>query len=179
MISDQKIIERTERWLRSFVIELNICPFAKREVERGTVRIQVIPTLKRQKALEELIMEMVFLDKNPSTETTLLIFPSLCNDFFQYLDFVELAELLMREQGYEGVYQLATFHPDYCFADSDFNDVANYTNRSPYPMLHLLREDSLDKAIDYYGDTESIPANNIVKLRSLGLKKIEAILAGL
>lgn len=179
MVSDQKIIARTEHWLRSFVIELNICPFAKREVERGTVRIQVIQTLKRQEALEELIMEIVFLDKNPSTETTLLIFPSLCNDFFQYLDFVELAELLMREQGYEGVYQLATFHPDYCFADSDFNDVANYTNRSPYPMLHLLREDSLDKAIDYYGVTESIPAKNIVKLRSLGLKKIEAILAGL
>ncbi len=179
MTSDEQIIEHTENWLRSFIIKLNICPFAKREVERGTLRIQVIHTPKQQQAMEELVMEMIFLDKNDSVETTLLIFPTLFKDFFNYLDFVEMAELLTREQGYEGIYQLATFHPDYCFADAEVNDVANYTNRSPYPMLHILREERLEKAIAYYGDTESIPANNITKLRELGLKKIEALLANL
>lgn len=173
------IIEQTKHWLRSFIVKLNICPFAKREIERGTVKIQVTQAVKLQQALEDLLLEMMFLDNNPAVETTLLIFPSVFGDFFRYLDFVDVAELLIREEGYEGIYQLATFHPDYCFADVDFNDVSNYTNRSPYPMVHLLREESLEKAIAYYGDTESIPQNNIKTMQKLGLMKIKAILANL
>ena len=95
--------------------------------------------------------------KQPEIETTLLIFTDSFKDFFAYLDFVDLAEQLILVLGYEGIYQLATFHPDYYFADTDPEDATNYTNRSPYPMLHLLREDSFEKAIAAYGDTELIP----------------------
>ncbi len=173
MISNEQVIAETNSWLQAFIVKLNICPFAKREIERNTVKIQVAQAQKLQQALEELLMELMFLDKNPSVETTLLVFPDLFKDFFQYLDFVDYAELLIQEQEYEGIYQLATFHPDYCFADAEFDDVANYTNRSPYPMMHILREESLEKAIAYYGDTEKIPANNIATLRKLGLKRLK------
>lgn len=176
MIPDEHVIDETKKWLETFIVSLNICPFAKREIERNSLKIQVAQAQKMQEALEELLLEMVFLDKNTSVETTLLIFPSLFRDFFDYLDFVDYAELLIQKQEYEGVYQLATFHPDYCFADTDFDDVSNYTNRSPYPMIHLLREDSLEKAIDYYGDTENIFENNIATLRKLGLKKTKKLL---
>lgn len=175
--SDELIIQQTTNWIRSFIIKLNICPFAKRELDRGRVRIKVIAAPKIELALEEVMMEANILDTQAEVETTLLIFPTLFRDFFSYLDFVELADSLMLSSGYEGIYQLATFHPDYCFADVDFDDVANYTNRSPYPMLHLLREESVEKAIEYYGDTEQIPVNNITNLRKLGLTEIEKLLA--
>ena len=116
---------------------------------------------------------MIFLDKNSQVETTLIIFPSLFTDFFHYLDFVDDAEALLLTEGYEGIYQLATFHPGYCFADSKENDVTNYTNRSPYPMLHLLREEDLEHAIAYYGNTEEIPEKNMECLRHLGLDAVK------
>ncbi|MBA2653137.1 MAG: DUF1415 domain-containing protein [Tatlockia sp.] len=174
--SNDYIIQHTKNWLHSFIIELTICPFAKREVERGSLRIEVSAVKKIKEALENLITEIQRLDNEPQIETTLLIFPSLCSDFFDYLDFVDLAEVQMSDCGYEGIYQLATFHPDYCFEESDFDDPANYTNRSPYPMLHLLREDSVEKAIAFYGDTEKIPEANIKTMHQLGLEKIQKIL---
>jgi len=174
--SNEYISQHTQNWIRSFIIKLTICPFAKREVERGTLRIEISTTKKMDQALEKLMAEIQLLDNEPSIETTLLIFPSLSKDFFYYLDFVDRAEILLFEQGYEGIYQLASFHPDYCFADADFDDLSNYTNRSPYPMLHLLREVSVEKAIAYYGETEKIPENNIKSLRELGLDEIKSIL---
>ena len=108
-------------------------------------------------------------------ETTLLIFPNLFADFFDYLDYVELAENLLEMEFYEGVYQLATFHPEYIFADAASDDVSNYTNRSPYPMIHILRESSLDNAIAFYGNTEDIPEKNIQLMRQLGLEKIKQL----
>lgn len=107
-------------------------------------------------------------------ETTLLVFPTLFKSFDHYLDYVELAENLLFELGYEGVYQLATFHPDYCFADADPLDAANYSNRSPYAMVHLLREASVERAIAFYGDTAAIPERNIAYLTALGSKTAEA-----
>ena len=168
--------EQTLNWIRSFIIKFNICPFAKGPVNKGTLRITVSETKKRVQALEELMKEIDFLNESASMETTLLIFTNQFNDFFAYLDFVDLAEQLMQSQGYEGVYQLATFHPDYYFNDTEPDDVTNYTNRSPYPMIHILREDSLEKAITAYGHTEQIPENNIRTMRQLGLNKIQEIL---
>lgn len=176
ILSDEFIIQHTHNWIRSFIVKYSICPFAKREVERGSLKIQVSSTKKIAQALEELMSEIHVLDENHNIETTLLVFPSLFNDFFHYLDFVDLAENLLLDQGYEGIYQLATFHPDYCFADVDFNDVSNYTNRSPYPMLHLLREDSIEKAIAYYGDTGKIPETNIATMHKLGIEEVKKIL---
>lgn len=175
--ANELIIQQTKNWIRSFIIKLNICPFAKREVERETVRIQVSSAKKIEQALEELMLEIDLLNHRREIETTLLIFPSLFNDFFYYLDFVDLSETLMLDSDYAGIYQLATFHPDYCFADVDFDDVSNYTNRSPYPMLHLLREGSVEKAIEYYGETEKIPETNIATMRQLGLEGILKLLS--
>lgn len=173
--SDSLIAKQTLNWIRSFIIEYNLCPFAKGPVNKGTVRIFVSETKKKAQALEELMTEIHLLDENPAIETTLLVFADSFKDFFAYLDFVDLAEQLILVQGYEGIYQLATFHPDYYFADTDPDDVSNYTNRSPYPMVHILREDSLEKAIASYGDTEMIPARNIATLHQLGLEKIKKI----
>ena len=103
-----------------------------------------------------------------------MVFPTLFKSFDHYLDYVELAENLLFELGYEGVYQLATFHPDYCFADADPLDAANYSNRSPYAMVHLLREASVERAIAFYGDTAAIPERNIAYLTALGSKTAEA-----
>lgn len=166
--TDDKVIEQTLRWVSAFIVEYNICPFAKRELERGSIRVEVVRSKKMAVALEELFAEVEWLNNHPETETTLLVFPTFFKNFDHYLDYVELAESLLIEQGYEGIYQLATFHPDYCFADVEPDDVANYTNRSPYAMVHLLREASVEKAIAFYGDTSLIPERNIARLRSLG-----------
>ncbi len=170
------IAEQTLKWVRTFIIEYNLCPFAKGPVNKGQLKIQVSNSQKKSQALEDLMTEIFVLDENPKIETTLLVFSQSFKDFFAYLDFVELAERLINELEYEGIYQLATFHPDYYFADADPEDVANYTNRSPYPMVHLLREERLEKAIAAYGDTDGIPEKNITTMNDLGLEKIKSIL---
>ncbi|MFC3908813.1 DUF1415 domain-containing protein [Legionella dresdenensis] len=172
------IEQQTRNWVASFVIKLNLCPFARREMDRNTIRIQVCDATEIEPALDAVITEAKLLDETADIETTLLVFPSFVSDFYDYLDFADLAESHLHLNNYEGVYQLATFHPDYCFADSAPDDPANYTNRSPFPMLHLLREASLDKAIAYYGDTSAIPDNNIACLRQLGLDGIQKLLSG-
>ena len=165
------IIQETEDWLHSFIIKLNICPFAKHEIDRKSVKYHLAEGKKTKQALEELHNEFIYLDSHPEIETTLLIFPSMFGDFFSYLNFVDVAELLITEHNYEGIYQLATFHPQYCFSDTDFDDISNKTNRSPYPMLHLLREASVEKAIAFYGDTTQIPMNNHATLLKYSKKE--------
>lgn len=176
-LSDELVTTQTIKWVNDFIVGFNVCPFAKREIERESVRVVVLRSKKLQVALEELMAEVQWLDENPETETTLLVFPTLFSDFHRYLDFVDMAEGLMLEQECEGVYQLATFHPDYCFSGAEPDDVSNYTNRSPYPMLHLLREASVEKAIEFYGDTDVIPEQNIEKMDELGKDKLESILS--
>jgi uncharacterized protein len=161
-------IEQTQQWIEAVVVGLNFCPFAKRELCKNAVRFVLNESGNMQETLEQLVSECEFLGANPDTETTLLILPEGYAEFLDYLDLAGLAEDLLAEQGYEGVYQVASFHPDYCFADAEPDDAANYTNRSPYPMLHLLREASLDTAIDNYPGIDSIPENNMRKARSLG-----------
>jgi uncharacterized protein len=175
-MQESNAIEQTQQWLEEVVIGLNFCPFAKRELRKNAVRFILNKSGDIQETLEQMITECEFLDANPETETTLLILPNGFEDFLYYLDLTELAEDLLAEQGYEGVYQVASFHPDYCFADSEADDAANYTNRSPYPMLHLLREASLDMAIDNYPDIDSIPKTNMQKARTLGAEFFQSIL---
>lgn len=170
-------IQQTRQWLEEVVIELNFCPFAKRELRKNAVRFFVNESGDMREALEQLIAECEYLDAHPETETTLLILPTGFEDFMHYLELTGLAEDLLAEQGYEGVYQVASFHPDYCFADADSDDAANYTNRSPHPMLHLLREASLETAIDNYPDTDSIPDDNMRKARGLGAAYFRTMLA--
>ncbi|MEL0636361.1 DUF1415 domain-containing protein [Marinomonas sp. TI.3.20] len=176
-LSDELVTTQTIKWVNDFIVGLNICPFAKREMERESVRFVVVRSKKSQVALEELMSEVHWLDEHPETETTIIVFPTLFSDFYRYLDFVDLAENIMFEQECEGVYQLATFHPNYCFSGAEPEDVSNYTNRSPYPMLHLLREASVEKAIEFYGDTDAIPERNIDVMEEMGKESLEKILS--
>ena len=177
MPSDKTIIIQTKKWLDSIIIAKNICPFAKRELERHRVRFNVVREAAIDSCLQELINECIDLDSNDDIETSLIIFPETFSVFDDYLDFLDIANDLLIAQGYEGVYQLASFHPDYCFADATVDDPTNYTNRSVYPMLHVIREDSLEKVLENYPHPELIPENNIKLTRQLGLKKMQAMLS--
>jgi len=172
----KKIIRQTESWLSSFIINYNICPFAKREHDRHSIHYAVIKSESIEQCLESVINECQRLDSNPAIETTLVIFPNNFNQFDDFLDFLSLSESLLIDLLYEGVYQLASFHPDYCFEGEAASDPANYTNRSPYPMLHIIRELSLEKALDSYPHPEKIPERNISLTRQMGLEKLQTIL---
>lgn len=176
-LTDQNIKAATQAWLKSVIIGYGICPFAKREQDRGSIYFSVNHDTEIEQCLLHLVAECDRLDTETGIETTLLIYADAFTEFDDYLDFVEIAEALLAEQGYEGTYQLASFHPDYCFQDSDPEDAANYTNRSPYPMLHLLREASIERAVASHPDPESIPQHNIELTRKLGLAKVQALLA--
>jgi len=179
-MNDQHIIEATGRWLTDFVIAYEICPFARREHLSNSIRYQVCRTPLPEQTLAAVVEECEHLDKNPETETTLLILPEGYEDFDDYLDILAIAEQLLIELGYEGIYQIASFHPDYHFEFSEpssEDDAANYTNRSPFPMLHLLRESSIERAIATFPDPENIPTRNIQKTRQLGAETLSALLA--
>ena len=175
-MDQQQIITATQNWLTTFIIRLNICPFAKQVHDAGSLRYRVLDSDKVEYALSELIAECQHLDAEPATETTLVLLAAGWALFDDFLDFTAMAEQLLIDQGYEGVYQLASFHPDYCFGGEDENDPANYTNRSPYPMLHIIREASIELALKSYPNPELIPERNIKLTRKLGLEKIQALL---
>ena len=171
--SDKSAIAQTQCWLKTVIVEHDFCPFAKRELERGSIRYSVDHSNDLASALQVVIDECVYLDNNEATETTLLIFTQAFNRFDGYLELVELAQALLTDQGYAGTYQLASFHPDYCFADAEQDDAANYTNRSPYPMLHLIREVSMEQALKHHPDPEAIPERNIEYARELGQEEMQ------
>lgn len=174
--NDDVITTQTQSWIETVIIGLNFCPFAKREYDRGNIRYSICHDIQIEHCLHKLIDECIELDSKPEIETTLLIFPDSFIDFDDYLDFVDLARSLLDDQGYTGTYQIATFHPDYCFDDSTDTDPANYTNRSPYPMLHIIREASLERALQNYPKPEEIPTRNIELARSQGQAKMQALL---
>ncbi|WP_333873308.1 DUF1415 domain-containing protein [Methylobacter sp.] len=176
-LPDHEVKAATQAWLKSVIIEYGICPFAKRELERGSIYFSVNHDRELEQCLLHLMDECERLNTETDIETTLLIYAEAFSEFDDYLDFVEIAESLLTEQGYEGTYQLASFHPDYCFQGSDQYDASNYTNRSPYPMLHLLRETSIEQAVAEYPDPENIPQHNIELTRKLGLAKMQTLLA--
>jgi len=167
-LSSEKIIEQTQCWISSVIVAFNFCPFAKREIERNSVFYRVCSDTTMEAVLEHFIDECVRLDKNPDIETSFLIFSKQFTNFISFLGLIELATELLVTQHYEGVYQIASFHPEYRFANSSLDDASNYTNRSPYPMLHLLREESLERALEGYSDSDQIPIQNIEKSRQLG-----------
>ncbi len=176
MSTNQQIIAATQAWIRSFVIAYNICPFANREQQRNSIRYRVENSNNIEGCLNAVIEECIHLDTHPNTETTLLIIARKLDNFDDYLDVLAIAEQLLLDQGYEGIYQIASFHPYYRFADSGENDPDNYTNRSPYPMLHLIRESSIENALASYPDPASIPGRNVKLTRRLGLNRLQNIL---
>ncbi|WP_339725212.1 DUF1415 domain-containing protein [uncultured Paraglaciecola sp.] len=172
---DDEVVAAVKSWIDKVIIGLNFCPFAKKEMERNTVRYSLSSTTQISDALSDLLEELGLLEQQPDIQTTLLIFPLGFGDFEEYLDMLEMANSLISQGGYSGIYQLASFHPDYCFEGEDKNDPANYTNRSPYPILHLLRESSIEAVLKRYPDPENIPENNIAKARELGSSFLKAL----
>ncbi len=175
-ISDHAAEIAVKSWIDKVIIGLNFCPFAKKEIERESVRYAISPSTQANDALSHLLEELALLDNQLDIQTTLLVFPQGFNDFEKYLDMLELANSLIFRGGYGGIYQLASFHPNYCFDGEAENDPANYTNRSPYPLLHVLRESSVEAVLRHYPQPESIPENNIAKARKLGAEFLQALL---
>lgn len=163
------IVASTREWVEKVVVGLGFCPFAARPFLEDRIRYAVLPDEGIARALEDLLAEAAVLDHTPGIETTLAILPVGYESFEDYLDLLALAEESFLEMGYEGVYQIASFHPQYRFEGHEPDDPANYTNRSPYPMLHLIREDSITRALAHYPDPENIPLRNKALARSLGL----------
>lgn len=170
-------IADTRRWLERAVIGLNLCPFAKAVHARGQVRYVLSAADTPEALLEQLGAELLSLRDTPAgqVDTTLLVHPDALQDFLDYNDFLEDADALVAELGLEGVLQVASFHPQYRFAGSGADDIENFTNRSPYPTLHLLREASIERAMDSMSDTDSIYRRNMETLRRLGPEGWQAL----
>ena len=173
--NEQQAVELcTRRWIKEFVIERNLCPFARRAWERDTIRYRLYAGHSSEDLLAVIDDECSLLDVNAHTETTMIIVPNMLQDFLDFNDFVGLCEELINSTSRDGVYQVASFHPRYQFAGTEPDDAENYTNRSPYPILHLLREASVEIAIANHPDIGAIPDNNVARLNALGAPQLAA-----
>lgn len=171
----QKVIQETHEWVLKVVVGCQFCPFAKPVIKNNSIRYVVSDALGPAAALEKMMDEIYHLDAHEEVETTLIIFPKAFQTFPSYLNLIDVAEELLEEQEYDGIYQIASFHPNYKFADSKIDDPSNYTNRSIYPMIHLLREESLEKALETFPDPEGIPIRNIEYAREKGLQYMKQL----
>lgn len=177
MQDESRVIAQTSEWVSVVVVGENFCPFARREVVNNRVRYRVAVDDQVESILVMLLEELQHLEASSDTETTLLICPQGFDDFNEYLDLYDLAEAQLERAGFEGKYQVASFHPLYCFTGAEALDAANYTNRSPYPMLHLIREDSIERVLENIENPEDIPDRNIRHARTLGLEVMRQKLA--
>lgn len=167
---DDEIIAATQNWLEKAVIGLNLCPFAKAVHVKKQVRYVVSSATTPEQLLEELMNELGLLSDTPAEEidTTLLIHPFVLTDFLDYNEFLDVADAAVEDMQLDGELQVASFHPDYQFADTDVNDISNFTNRSPYPILHLLREESIERAVEAFPEAADIFDKNIETMEKLG-----------
>ena len=175
---DSTVLVNTRHWLEKVVIGLNLCPFAKAVYLRHQVRLVVSQATSEEALLEELAQELALLAAtNPAkTDTTLLIHPKILQDFLDYNDFLDSADAVVEQLELEGELQVASFHPEYQFDGTGPNDIENFTNRSPYPTLHLLREESVTRAVATYAQTDQIYEKNIQTLRALGFNGWQALM---
>ena len=164
-------ITDTVRWLERAVIGLNLCPFAKGPHIKGQIHYAVSEAKGLEGLRDELIEELKALQAVPAEEreTTLLIVPHMLRDFLDFNDFLDEADGVLQELDLEGEFQVASFHPDFQFADTEPHDITNFTNRSPYPMLHLIREASIDRAVEAFPEAEMIYEANMATMEKLGL----------
>ena len=170
--SDEVIIELTRAWVDEAVRGLNLCPFAKAVQVKQQIRYVVSHAVNENELKQDLLHALEQLrDSDPAVlDTTLLIHPHVLQDFLDYNNFLEIADDTLVETGLEGEMQIASFHPDYQFADAQADDIDNYTNRSPFPILHLLRESSIDRAVKAFPEAGTIFEQNIATMRRLGLE---------
>lgn len=168
----------TRRWLQEVVLGLNLCPFAHQPARREQIRFTVCGSKRWEGLSEALIRELRHLNDTPpeTVATTLLIHPFVLTDFYYYCDFLEYADTLLDRLGFAGVFQIASFHPDYQFQATEPEDPTNYTNRSPYPLLHLLRENELSAALARYpDDPAAIPERNQQRMRELSQAELRRL----
>jgi len=167
--STVEIAEQVNQWLNDVVIGLNLCPFAAKPQRNKQIKIYVSEASQEEALLEDILTQLMELDSTiaEELETTLVVVPNMLSDFYDYNLFIDWVEALIRQQNWEGVFQLATFHPDYCFGGTDPEDDENLTNRSPYPVFHLIREESMEKVLKHYPNPEAIPDTNIARVESL------------
>lgn len=175
MLSTETIIAHTQNWINEVVVGCNFCPFAAREVKKQTIHYEVVSAANTKKCLEALAKAFDLLNNDASIETMFIILPEGFHNFKKYLDLIELTEDFLEEEGHAGTYQIAGFHPDYLFAGSKATDAANYTNRSPYAMLHLLREASVSRAVDSHPNADAIPQRNIAYAEEKGVAYMQML----
>lgn len=177
-MSDHDPIADTRRWIERIVIGLNLCPFAKAVVAKDQVRYVLSGATTPEALLETLGAELLRLRDTPSADidTTLIVHPQVLTDFLDYNDFLDDADALIEELELDGVLQVASFHPQYQFAGTEPDDVGNFTNHSPWPTLHLLREDSVARAVEAFPDPDAIVDRNVETLRKLGHEGWERLL---
>lgn len=165
----------TRRWLAEFVVGLNLCPFARPLLDSEQLRIAVCPDADIDSLQRSFLAELDLIQSTPESDlaTSLLVFTSALVDFDDYLDFLALAQELLSQAGLEGLVQLASFHPDYRFEGEAENAASHFSNRSPYPTIHLIREDMLERVLVDFPDPEGIPDRNIATLEGLGVEELE------
>lgn len=174
-MNDQDIIESVRRWLQHVVVDMNLCPFAKRELVKDRVRFAMSDAATEDELLVALQSELERLQSDSSIETTLLIHPQVLQDFDDYNQFLDHADALLSHRQWDGVFQVASFHPRYQFAGTGPDDAENYTNRSPYPLLHLLREESIERAVASYPNVDEIPEQNVALMQRLGKETLQKL----
>jgi hypothetical protein len=175
-MTHSQTIASARQWVETVVVGLKLCPFANRELENNRVRFTVTDAETEAELLMALRSELSLMIDDASVETILLIHPKTLLDFYDFNDFLEVADANLIDLALDGVVQIASFHPGYQFAGTALDDVQNYTNRSPNPMLHLIREESLARAIAAYPNVAAIPARNVALLQSIGSIKVRALL---
>lgn len=168
--ADSSVIALTRRWVERAVVGLNLCPFARAPFATERIRYRVSHATTAQALVDDLVAELqsLQLSEPEDVETTLLIHPQVLNDFLDFNDFLEAADATVEGLQLDGLIQVASFHPDYQFEGSAPDDIENYSNRAPYPILHLLREASVERAVELMPDTDQIFERNIETLRNLG-----------
>jgi hypothetical protein len=178
VLDEETVIAQTRCWIERVVMQYNLCPFAHKPVQGGQVRYRVSEAKDPEALVQELIDELETLRASDAqqVETTVLIHPYVLEDFLDYNDFLDVVDQLLEQGGYADDFQVASLHPDYQFADTGPDDAENYTNRSPYPVLHLLREASVDRVLEKYPDPDAIPGRNIETMNRLGVEQIRQIL---
>ena len=176
ILTDESAISSVRQWVESVVVDLNLWPFAKRELVKNRVRFAATEVTTEEQLLIALQAELELLNNEPSVETTLLIHPNVLQSFYDYNQFLNYVDGLLSQMKLDGVYQVASFHPEYQFAGTNADDAENYTNRSPYAMLHIIREESLERAIASYPDVDEIPERNRALMNTLGESRLKELL---
>lgn len=181
MNKNEEIIKQTTDWLNSVVIGLNLCPFAAKPFKNKNIRLALSHATDDEGIIKDLEAEIerlnIYNTKNNSgyIETTVLIIPNSLSDFFDYNQFLDRAENLIKQQNLTGIYQIASFHPNYQFGGTLPEDAENLTNRSPYPILHIIREESIEMVLSKFPNADKIPTNNINTVENLTAQQRSAL----